>query len=141
MDAIFAACKLTPDLAMCVFQEEKSREGFTDGTEKNKRTAAIIFWIFYLIVVVLIGAWAAYLSWTSNSLVYTNTFVKVFFAFFAFMFGTTYLFIYLICKWDLVAGLRKHMPKVEMMSIPRSSNTRVISQAQASPIYTIPTPR
>ena len=46
------------------------------------------------IVALVLGAWAAYLSWTCNTLQGATTGAKVFYAFFAFLFGPWYLIYY-----------------------------------------------
>lgn len=92
-------------------QEESSKEAFTESSnsQQGSKTTKWVFWSLYMVIVVMIGSFAAYLSWTSNSLVYGNSaahlLLKVLFAMFAFFFGLTYLFMYMIFRWDLVSKL------------------------------------
>ena len=50
------------------------------------------------IISLVLGAWAVYLSWTCNTLQGESTGMKIFYAFFAFIFGPFYLIYYLIAK-------------------------------------------
>ena len=56
------------------------------------------------IIALVLGAWAAYLSWTCNTLQGESTGAKVFYAFFAFMFGPWYLIYYYLAKRKECAG-------------------------------------
>jgi len=47
------------------------------------------------------GAFAAYLSWTCNTALEYDVFVKVISAFFAFMFGLVYVVLYALLRWDV----------------------------------------
>lgn len=49
---------------------------------------------------VVIGLYAAYLSWQCNSKLAYNTFLKVIFAVFAYLFGLVYLILYVVMRWD-----------------------------------------
>lgn len=86
-----------------------SRETFLPTTvsvtaEVNDKKESTGFWwsFTYILIVLLIGGFAAWLSWDANSLVGYNMVLKLFFSFFAFLQGFSYLVIYLICKYDLV---------------------------------------
>jgi len=74
----------------------------------SKFTAGSIFgFIFMFIFIIVFGAYAAYLSWKSNSLIEWGTGWKILFSIFAFMAGFSYLISYLIYKADLVAYINR----------------------------------
>jgi len=52
------------------------------------------------IVSLVLGAYAAYLSWTCNTKQGVSTATKVIFAYFAFMFGPIYLFYYFMFRME-----------------------------------------
>ena len=54
---------------------------------------------------VIIGLYAAYLSWQCNSKLDYNLFVKVIFSVFAYLFGLVYLILYLVMRWDVCKKL------------------------------------
>lgn len=86
--------------------KSETKEGF--ATQRRKWTPiAIIILILYCILTIVIGGYAAWLSWEANDLAGYGIFLKVLFAMFAFFFGTTFLVIYLICKFDLVMTIKK----------------------------------
>ena len=64
-----------------------------------------------------IGAYAAYLSWTVNTLVEWGTVPKVIFSFFAFITGTSYLLTYFVHKYDLILALRKYAPVAATIAV------------------------
>ena len=66
----------------------------------------VVMWVLWAVFFVGFGTWAAWLSWDANTVVEWDTIPKSIFAFFAFLGGISYLFSYLIYKWDLVMGLR-----------------------------------
>jgi len=79
-------------------------------TEKKKNSV-----VFYLLIAawLLLGAFASFLSWTSNSLIGWNVIGKVFFAFFAFLFNQTYLISHLFHKMDLLQFIQEAIGGVE----------------------------
>lgn len=79
----------------------------TPSATKINTTGGIIAGVFSLIFIIVFGSYAAYLSWRSNSLINWGTGWKIFFGFFAFLFGFNYLVSYLIFKADLVAYIRR----------------------------------
>lgn len=64
-----------------------------------------------LIVGLIFGVFAVYLSWTSNTEIGYSLPYKVFYGFFSFFFGFTYIVYYAFMKWDLlqVIGNVKHI--------------------------------
>jgi len=81
-------------------------ETTTTSTGKSLSSFMIVMWVLWAVFFVAFGSWAAWLSWDANTVVEWDTIPKSIFAFFAFLGGLTYLFSYLIYKWDLVLGLR-----------------------------------
>ncbi len=63
--------------------------------------------VMYIVWMVLFGIPAVYFSWTSNGLIGWNVGMKIFFAFFAFVSGLSYLFIHLINKLDLFLFIKQ----------------------------------
>lgn len=70
----------------------------------NKRTN-IKYSYLSTILGLVIGLYAAYLSWQCNSKVQHNIFLKVIFSIFAFFFGLVYLILYLLMRWDVCRKL------------------------------------
>lgn len=56
--------------------------------------------ILTFVLGVVIGLYAAYLSWQCNSKLSYSTFLKVIFSVFAYLFGLVYLILYLVMRWD-----------------------------------------
>lgn len=65
-------------------------ETFSDGSDKKWDT----FEIISSVISFLIGVFAAYLSWSCNTIQGYNIFPKIVFAFFAWIFGLFYLILY-----------------------------------------------
>ena len=59
------------------------------------------------VMTVVFGIPAAYLSWTSNSLLEWNAGVKILCAAVAFFFGIEYMLAFAVLKADLIAELRR----------------------------------
>jgi hypothetical protein len=72
-------------------------------------------WVFFYIMwMILTGAPAAYLSWTSNTLAEWGKMFKVIFAVFAFFNGMVYLFGHLLFKYDILKVLKQfHQPQAQ----------------------------
>lgn len=82
-----------------------------DADERPRRAErqtgpTLLFWLVTLLWLLLFGAPAAYLSWSSNSLIGWHWLMKAFFAFFAFTNGFWYLISHLIHKVDLIRHIR-----------------------------------
>ena len=91
-------------------EKRKIKEGFDDSSsESNKQwsTGGIIVLIIYI----LLGLYAAKLSWNSNSRIHWDTGFKIFFAIFAFLSPLSYLPSHLIYKVDLLRALPENVPK------------------------------
>lgn len=71
-------------------------------TNKNTNTK---YSYLSTILGLVIGLYAAYLSWQCNSKVQHNIFLKVIYAIFAFFFGLVYLILYLLMRWDVCSRL------------------------------------
>lgn len=79
---------------------------------EGKSSIGMFFGIISLIFVILFGSYAAYLSWFANSLINWQTGWKIFFSFFAFFGGFSYLMTYLIHKLDLLNYIRRSKGEV-----------------------------
>lgn len=87
---------------------KKNKEEF--ATIEASAESSVVGWIIWSIIVIPLGAFAAYLSWDANTLVEWDTIPKVIFSFFAFLTGISYLISYVIYKYDMVIALRKFAP-------------------------------
>ena len=65
------------------------------------QTSITLSSVLTFVLGVVIGLYAVYLSWQCNSKLNYNIFLKVIFAVFAYIFGLTYLILYLIMRWDV----------------------------------------
>lgn len=79
----------------------------TPNPAPSKSSGGIFGFIFMSIFILLFGGYAAYLSWFANSLINWQTGWKIFFSFFAFLSGFSYLIAYLIHKLDLLNYIRR----------------------------------
>ena len=94
---------------------------------------SLLFAVLYMVSFVLLGGLAAYLSWTSNTLVGWHPGFKVIFAFFALLSWFTYLGTYLISRLDMVWFIQRNcglsampqdmppMPQPEQYAMPRDA--------------------
>jgi hypothetical protein len=73
-----------------------------------------VFMAVVLVIELLLGVWAAYLSYTSNRLIDWGHPWCIVFAIIAFFSGAHYLFIHLINKLDLICAIRKMRPANSM---------------------------
>jgi hypothetical protein len=86
----------------------QQRENFDKKDESNKKDNSItVGSIISAIISVAIGCYAVYLSWTCNTAAGVSTGMKVFFAFFAFIFGLIYLLFYLIVNYGKCGGVKQ----------------------------------
>lgn len=63
--------------------------------------------IWSMILSVLLGAWAFYLSWTCNTALGYHVAVRAVFGVTAFVFGLTYLLLYVLLRYDTCRALMK----------------------------------
>lgn len=70
------------------------------GPQQQPKQGIKVSDVLSLILGVVIGLYAAYLSWQCNAKLSYNTFLKVIFAIFAYMFGLIYLILYVVMRWD-----------------------------------------
>ena len=91
---------------------ESSGDGGGDGESSGDASWLAIVPVLVAVVIaaILFGAFAVYLSWTSNSLIGWGAFAKVVFAFFAFLNGLGYLITHLVNKLDLIAHIKRSAP-------------------------------
>ena len=87
------------------FKSDESSESETEPTDTAASTGKIIWTIVYVIILIGLGAYGAYISWEANTLAGWGTVGKVIFSFFAFLFGLSYLITYFIHKLDLVNAI------------------------------------
>lgn len=73
-------------------------ERFEDDSPTKTNTSLTVVGIVWNVVLFLIGLYAGYLSWSCNSIQGYTILAKVFFSFFAFVFGTLYLVLYWIFR-------------------------------------------
>lgn len=76
-------------LALSAYEERK-KEPYRQQAPKQNIMSQILSLFF--------GVFAAYLSWTCNTVEGVSVGLKVFYAFFAFLFGPLYLIIYAIMR-------------------------------------------
>jgi hypothetical protein len=89
------------------------REGFSGAGASPAALSRPVDWLS-LLVSVLLGIYAAYLSWTSNTELGIHVGVKAVYAFFAFLFGMIYLANYFFLKRDVLGkyvALRDGLPE------------------------------
>jgi hypothetical protein len=93
------------------FEDPPAAEQPTWWTKSQEKLGLTLFWTIVVIIIifyVLFGAFAAYLSFASNSIVGWNIYWKVFFSFCAFFIGNVnYIVTYLIHKLDLILIVNK----------------------------------
>lgn len=86
-------------------------------TPKPSKEVSILIAVVQIISIA-VGCFAAYLSWTCNTLTETNIVLKVIFAIFAFLFGFIYLIIYFIFRWGDCRYIREKMTPVQTQPQP-----------------------
>jgi hypothetical protein len=83
----------------------------TSFTTSEFATSPVIFnktsGTITIVILIIIGIWAAYLSWQSNTKLCYGTSSKLFYSFFAFVIGVPYLLNYYFMKADALAALDK----------------------------------
>ena len=89
------------------------RESFSTKDEVEDTASKASKWIFsptgsiVLLILIAISVWAAYLSWSCNTVLGYSVFARVIFSLFAALFGLTYLFWYWIMRSDACSVLIK----------------------------------
>lgn len=89
---------------------------YDDDDGSKMGTATLIIYIVLWVVFGLIAVW---LSWSSNSVAGYNALLKILFAIFAFLFAGTYIIFHIICKLDLL-HLIKMMQMQQQMQMQAS---------------------
>lgn len=109
---VFAITKFTADTAHGLMEKlnHSQKSPFVDGMDStpppsNTRKSWKLSDILSFILGVIIGLYAAYLSWQCNSKMRYNKFLKVLFSVFAYIFGLVYLILYVIMRWDVCKKL------------------------------------
>lgn len=77
----------------------KLKEKFEPAPKPMEATKSQSSNVLSLILSILIGSVAAYLSWQCNTLTETNVVLKIIFALFAFIFGLLYIILYFFFRW------------------------------------------
>jgi hypothetical protein len=76
----------------------KQKSNFADSADEPKLTASTII---SMIIGISIGIFAAYLSWRCNSKLNYTTWLKVLYAFLAYVFGLLYIILHFIFRYDV----------------------------------------
>ncbi len=99
---IFAGIKLLKDSASNLMPKSQFVESeYGPMIVENPPKKGITFGdVLSFILGVVIGLYAAFLSWQCNSKLNYNMFLKVIFSIFAYMFGLVYLILYVVMRWD-----------------------------------------
>jgi hypothetical protein len=115
---VFAIGK-TATFAANKFLSSKQVAKFTNSTEGEVASSPTTCNSFMMldfmmfIIGVIIGLYAAYLSWMCNSKVGYHMVFKVIFAVFAYLFGLVYLILYLVMKWDVCYVLKAPVKRMK----------------------------
>jgi flagellar basal body-associated protein FliL len=83
----------------------------TTPTPQKMASWSIVLIVIWVLFTLGFGIYAAYLSWSCNSLTNMNVFGKCFFAFFAFLWGFSYLISYVFMRWRDCAYIRENIPR------------------------------
>jgi hypothetical protein len=100
--ATFAANKFLNSKQVATFTNSTQGEAASPATCNSFKVLDLLMFIMG----VIIGLYAAYLSWMCNSKVGYHMVFKVLFAIFAYLFGLIYLILYLVMKWDVCYMLK-----------------------------------
>jgi hypothetical protein len=96
MDAIFLYKKFTSPVSSAASIKEKFAN--FEITRKD--------FIAYVVIALVFGIPAAWLSYDSNSILGWNPFFKIIFAMIAFVFSLDYMLNHLVHKWDMLNYIR-----------------------------------
>lgn len=78
---------------------KKQESKFTDKNGNSKKITVTT--IISMIIGIVIGCFAAYLSWKCNTRLEYNTPLKVLYAFLAYVFGLVYIILHFIFRYDV----------------------------------------
>jgi hypothetical protein len=78
-------------------------EKYTDNWNAKIDAATVVS----IVLSVALGVIAFILSWTCNSALKYHVVIKAFFGTFAFLFGFTYIVLYIFLRWDTCAALMR----------------------------------
>lgn len=95
---VFAVTKIAADVAQNIGRKAHFVNG--ENVQEQKTSSVKVSDILSFVLGLVIGLLAAYLSWQCNSKLSYNTFLKVIFSIFAYLFGFVYLVLYVIMRWD-----------------------------------------
>lgn len=80
-----------------------------DAPAPAKKAGLSVAWIVFIVIFGAFGFYAAYLSWSCNTLTNMSIPAKIFFAVFAFLGGFSYLVSYLFFRWSDCKYIRENM--------------------------------
>lgn len=86
------------DVVLCTYFMQCRQQKKDKKTENFNEEESIGVSIASMVIGLLIGIYAVYLSWSCNTAAGVSTGLKILFAFFAFLFGTLYLIFYLLVR-------------------------------------------
>jgi hypothetical protein len=92
-------------------KKEKEKEKYTNLLNSSIEDKHIFVFnnlsIIYIILSIIFGLTAFILSWTCNTAMGYNTVVKTVFGSVAFVFGFTYIVLYLLLRWDVCSKIMR----------------------------------
>ena len=106
--------------------ERSERHDRHDDVSKKISAWVIALMVALLILEVLAMVWAAYLSWTSNSVFSHSPVAKVVYAIFAFLWGIGYVVNYIINRADLV-----RLAKSQTLPVAAAAAAAAVTSAYA----------
>ncbi len=77
----------------------------------------IVFSVGLILLELVLGVWAAVLSFKSNRFIGWGAAPSVLFAIFAFLFNILYLLTHLICKCDIISFVRKQNQTIQQFTV------------------------
>lgn len=89
------------------FTAKKDKESFQSGLTDYISPKITAAQVISVILSILLGLLAFYLSWTCNTALGYHIVIRTFFGVFAFLFGLTYILLYILMRWDTCAKITK----------------------------------
>ena len=89
---------------------KKDKEEFADVQSADAyvgETEILILNILYWTISILLGLVAFWLSWSCNTALGYNVALKAVFGTLSFLFGMTYILLFIIFRWDVCSGRLK----------------------------------
>lgn len=85
------------DTTIIIFEDTKNNE--------QRNTKYLLIDILNLILSIILGFIAFYLSWSCNTALNYHILIKSIFAIFAFLFGFVYIILYFLFRWDTCSSI------------------------------------